>query len=1049
MDAMETDAGGPELARRLHGLTVRRAGLALGLWGEAGVGKSRAVETLLREVPCRSLSVHSTVPLADLVRALPRPARLAAGPTRTAERLLQGELLPVSECADALAAVLSASSPFILHLEDLHEALPERQALATRVVRSRGTALIVTSQTPPPVEFAAHRQPPLDQQHSVLLLQTKIGAELPQDALDWIFGRASGNPLFTLEYFRLLARQGYLWNDARHWHWRSPPPDLLPVTALALIERVLTEIPTGSELWQVSSAVALLPYGTDLQTVAEVAGVPPDAARAAQAGLERLGVFARGEFAHPLYREVCLRQLTGPQRQALARQALVVFGADPVRACTFVIDARLEPAVTLAWFEQAAQGAGSEVQAARFRAQAADFASGEPQADLALSAARTLLQYDPHTALELVLLARQTRPDDPEVLWLQAELQAAEGEQAQAAETLASLTRLYVGRGAELAYLGHLIRVRTAAQDQGAVLALWKDHEHLRARPDPEVAWAVAFALARHGRDAEALPLIQAALEQPKLTATTRSKLLNVLGILRDSANDFPASAGYYSLALAEIETAGRPDLEAGFLVNRAQAFGDLGRHRERMADLEACIEIYQRLGQGLQVTRSQLALADARLDAGEYEGAEELLLECRDLLGRLGPSDHLVECEYRLSALYRDWATPHGRVLSVRYAQSALANARLLFSPRKIAWSLAYASMAESRAGGAEQGRVLAEEALALASELGSPGQIGMARFAQAHALEAAGETEAAIAAFEETEAALAALELQDVAHEVGLEADRLAHRADRAQERYAWFNERGMLNLAHITCRYFPELAVPLPSPAGSPPDRAFLERAPGTPGSHGAAPMRLEVLGPFRLGPAGQEQPVRGRKRRELLATLLEGRLRGRPAVPRPELLGAAYAGMDESQATSSLKELVHTTRTAHGPGVIQTTPDGHALGALDSDAAQFLQLGDTRLWRGPYLQDTPLAARDESVQDALQLALLTRSEALLEHDPHEAARTARLLLEADPYSPEALRVTLKALRSTGQHRSLTRLYAAARARLHEVGEVLPERWADYLA
>ncbi|WP_424951000.1 hypothetical protein [Deinococcus sp.] len=689
------------------------------------------------------------------------------------------------------------------------------------------------------------------------------------------------------------------------------------------------------------------------------------------------------------------------------------------------------------------------MQAARFRAQATAYASGELQADLALSAARTLLLHDPHTALELVLLARQTRPEDPELLWLQAELLAAGGEQAQAEETLASLTRLYIGRDAELAYLGRLIRVRTAAQDQRAVLALWKAHELLRERPDPEVVWAVAFALARHGRDAEALPLVNAALEQPELTATTRGKLLNVLGILRNSANDFPASAEYYSLALAELRAAGRPDLEAGFLVNRAQALGNLGRHRERMDDLETCIEIFQRLEHGLQVTRSQLALAAARLDAGEYEGAEELLLECRDLLGRLGPSDHLVECEYRLSALYRDWAPPHGRVLSVRYAQSALASARLLGNPRKIAWSLAYASMAESRAGGAEQGRALAEEALSLASELGSPGQIGMARFAQAHALEAAGEAGAATSAFEETEATLAALGLQDVAHEVGLEADRLARRADRAQDRYAWLTERGLLNLANIARRYFPELTGAAPPAAGPPPQKApGAVGAHGAAGLHGAAPMRLEVLGPLRLGLAGQEQPVRGRKRRELLATLLEGHLRGRPAVPRPDLLGAVYAGMDESQATSSLKELVHTTRTAHGPGVIQTTPDGYALGALDSDAAQFLQLGDTRLWRGPYLQDTPLAARDESVQDALQLALLTRTEALLESDPPEAARTARLLLEADPYNPAALRLTLRALRVTGNHRSLTRIYAEARIRLLEVGEVLPERWADFL-
>ena len=39
-------------------------------------------------------------------------------------------------------------------------------------------------------------------------------------------------------------------------------------------------------------------------------------------------------------------------------------------------------------------------------------------------------------------------------------------------------------------------------------------------------------------------------------------------------------------------------------------------------------------------------------------------------------------------------------------------------------------------------------------------------------------------------------------------------------------------------------------------------------------------------------------------------------------------------------------------------------------------------------------------------------------------------------------------MDALRQSGNHRSLTRVYNAARGQLAGVGVILPERWQDYL-
>ena len=129
-------------------------------------------------------------------------------------------------------------------------------------------------------------------------------------------------------------------------------------------------------------------------------------------------------------------------------------------------------------------------------------------------------------------------------------------------------------------------------------------------------------------------------------------------------------------------------------------------------------------------------------------------------------------------------------------------------------------------------------------------------------------------------------------------------------------------------------------------------------------------------------------------------------------------------------------------------IQTTEGGYALGAIISDAEEFLETGDTRLWRGAYLEGLSLDRSSETVRETLHLALQNRAEILLETDPLEATRIGRLLGNADPYDLEHLRLMLRALRAAGNHKSLNRTYERARERSLEVGQVLPETWAGFL-
>ncbi|WP_036219657.1 hypothetical protein, partial [Calidithermus chliarophilus] len=70
---------------------------------------------------------------------------------------------------------------------------------------------------------------------STALLQGQAGGALPPEACEWIYQRAQGNPLFTLEYFRHLGRLGHLWSDGHRWRWRAPEGEPMPTSVEALI----------------------------------------------------------------------------------------------------------------------------------------------------------------------------------------------------------------------------------------------------------------------------------------------------------------------------------------------------------------------------------------------------------------------------------------------------------------------------------------------------------------------------------------------------------------------------------------------------------------------------------------------------------------------------------------------------------------------------------------------------------------------------------------------------------------------------------------------
>ena len=1016
---------------------MKRPGLSFGIWGEPGIGKTHTSLALLRGVPCQTKTVHATQALEKILLTLPRPKKLTLWLEKTLERISRGETLEAGILNQALVALLAANAPIVLHVEDLHEASIERleffKQLAQAVTRTRGVGLIVTSRAQPPESFEVIRLTPLNREESDVLLEAEVSAKLPFEALTWLFEHAAGNPLFTLEFFRLLARQGSLWNDGQRWRFRTPTGETMPVTVEALIEQVLHETASTPALENAIGAKAMLGLGAFEQLWAEVAELTPEDLKVVKKELEHLGVLSNAEFVHPLFREVVLAQMPNERRQGFARRALEVLKDDPRVAAQFVKDAELEPEQTLALFQRAAQASKkmeNEVQAAHFLARAVEYAQGEKKGNLAFEAARALHQTDLPQATHLAQVAAELLVANTEALDLLSTLFAYQERNFEVEKTL---KRLPMTERSGTTWLLRLLKLRTIMRDQIGVLELWDAHPELHVQINPDLASDIAFALAATNRNDEARAIVSQALSKDGLTLNQRSKLLNVTGILYAFQGDFVGAEDFFADSVKLVKQAGVSRRIAGALTNHATALCRLGRYREMMTEHQEAMHLYGELGDGQGFARSQSLVGDQLIEFGEYEQAEETLRASLEQLGQGTLDDFVIQCEGNLSTLYLEWGLPQGVVLAFKYANAALRHARSLHAPSRLAEGLHYLAMVEVRGGNPVKGLDLAGEELGIARRIEQPEAIYSAQHARGLALFALGQPQEALEALLEAQQLAAKMGLPLEHHKVGLEIARLNNDTEEARKHHKWFSSHGLMTCVNKARRYFPELDT----------------ESQHTPIISSSEPMPyLEVLGSMQLKLESQTTPVRGRKRQELLALLLEARISGRSEVSKLELVDKLYPDADEIQANAGLRDVIYQIRSSLGESTITTTANGYALGSLKTDVESFLETGNTQLWRGVYLEGLTLETSD-TVRESLYLALQTRAEALLETDPLEDIRIGRLLCEADPYDLEALRLTVTGLRASQNHRSLSRFYDQARTRFLEIGEVLPETWQVFLS
>jgi DNA-binding SARP family transcriptional activator len=1021
--------------RQLGVVLSRRVGQAVGLWGEPGIGKTYTAQQVLREVPCQSMSLHATAQESAIAKALPRPKRFPVWAEAQLERALRGESVDARAFVDALTAILAGLAPFVLHLEDLHEASPERLelivALAQAVTRTKGVSLLVTSRSEPPEPFRNQHLEPLRDEETTGLLEREVGANLPQEGLAWIRARTRGNPLFALEFARYLTRQGFLWSDGQHWHWRVPPEGFVPVTIEAMISQLVLSQAATLEARAVLESRAILPMEfTDEGIWAIVAGVGLDLFNQERSMLERAGVLSHFEFTHPLIGEVTLRELPAQRRREYAKRAIVALeDASPELAATFIDDAGLSDTEALALLERAASRAQEQddtMRAARLLGIAAGYATGGERVRLALQADAALTPIGEfHQRERLGRLALEAQPENREARLALGHTLAQLGRLTEVDALLAGLPE---AERRELRWVDLLFRAQAMAQQPALAILTWGQHPDLSRQPNGRSVFYAVQAYCDLGEFAPAEALTVRTLEQPNLHLRTRGLLVNSLAYIRSAQGRYQEAQVLHDESVALNRQEGHLSNLATSLYERAINLDHLGCLEEAQGDITEAIELYDHSGNAREAANARAFFGYLLTRCGDFPQAEGVLLEAHDVNARFGVSINRINCERELSLLYAEWQPLHGAVLALKFARDAVDHMRSSGYAQLTSHVLSAAACVASQQGDGPSAMAFATEALEALGDQDSGEERYWCMVALARALEANLDPAQALERWREAHTQARDLGLQIEMFETELEIARLGRDRQRGLELLEWFDQRGLGSLALRARRYFPH-EEPLP----------VLTSASG---------VRLEVLGAIRL--CHDDRPVltRARKRLEILAYLLETRIAGRSEASALEIVDALYPDEPEIEARNTLKQQVYLIRSSLGQDSIISTPNGYALSAVSSDAEDFLRTADVGLWRGAYLSGLG-PGWVSSVRDALALALRSSIELLLEVDPGEAARLGQILCEMEPYDPDALSLAVRALEVSGDDRGARRRYLEGRTRLLEVGESLPASLDAFLA
>ena len=1027
------------LYERLNGIASSFRSVSIAVVADAGMGKTFTVKQALAALPCTKIYIQLAEPLHWLHTRLP-PAKkpLPIWAQQVFKQINDQQIPPEKSVAQALLTYFAAISPVVVHLEDAHDASSQQLALwvllAEMLSKTKGIGLVVTSRLPLSAVFQELNLQALDLTATQALLQNITEYPLPLEAVQWIHNNSLGNPLFSLEFYEHALRQGFLWQHQKQWFWQTPaknqslPKDLEAIVMIRL-ERMLEISTQPMALKRVLLTLALLPEVRALQdqVFASWSTTEQDCYN-----LELLatGIWANNQFVHPIYPEVLRLKIWAIERALVARELIIPsLEFAPELMERLVIAANLEPKEALElWLQISSINTehGRKFAAGRALVQAVNFAAFEDKAEIAYQAAELLKPFDRSESVQHYEIAYHLEPKVAKYIlgWcLALQVFGCHDEAEALLVDSASLMEF------DTAWFTASLRLQAAQGNYTKTLTIWQEHEELQKECDPMVNWGIAVSLIQLSRPLEAYALIDQIITG-SISLETRLRLMNVKAVGLQNYGELAASEDICNQALALVlKHPEQADLLRTVTVlltqNRGLARLHLGRIRDAISDLETSLKISRELGDPFSYTVVQSKLANPYLYLGQFERVETLLLEAREILRNSSEKRDLVALNVNLARLYLEWMPLLGEILSLKYAREALYYQRMLSSESEFASHVPSIAQAECMYGNPQDALVLIDEQLLLAKKLGLKIDISHGawvrsriRFALGFINEAKQEMTEALALVHDNNTGV-------IYERFALEFDWLFQDLESAATRIERLKQMGEdANLAlHVAKRYFPNLFTSQSPPKSS-------------------ATQKLEVLGEMCLN--GQVISKRLRKAKELLIVLFEARLMGRGSVSQLELMDALYPTEDETQAASSIRQLIYRIRKSFGEDMVLNTTLGYSLGVA-TDAEEFIQTLDTTLWRGQYLSGE--TSQNSSVTEALTDALTRAITQTLPVNPLEAARAGKILLDLNPYQQTVLKLYIKAL-ATAQTEDIGVIYQAQRKFFLEIGEKLPIAWQEFL-